>query len=57
MTDSTFIENSLGTSLAVQQLRLGAPNAGVAGLIPGWQGNEDPPGPEACGQEKNFFKG
>ena len=57
MTDSTFIENSLGTSLAVQYLRLGAPNAGVAGLIPGWWGNEDAPGPEACGQEKNFFKG
>ena len=31
-----FTQNILGTSLAVQWLRLQAPNAGGMGLLPGW---------------------
>ena len=34
--ERTYLDNSLGTSLAVQWLRLQAPNARDTGLIPGW---------------------
>ena len=34
--EKTYLDNSFGTSLAVQWLRLQAPNAGDTGLIPGW---------------------
>ena len=34
--EKTYLDNSFGTSLAVQWLRLQAPTAGDTGLIPGW---------------------
>ena len=34
--ERTYLDNSLGTSLAVQWLRLQAPNARDTGLIPSW---------------------
>ena len=34
--ERTYLDSSLGTSLAVQWLRLQAPNAGDTGLNPGW---------------------
>ena len=35
MSGFSLINSNLGTSLVVQGLRLGAPNAGGLGLIPG----------------------
>ena len=35
--EKTYLDNSFGTSLAVQWLRLQAPSAGDTGLIPGWR--------------------